>query len=420
MSKYRYRILALLFMATTINYMDRSIIGILAPTLQHKVFNWTDADYSYIIACFQLAYGLGLLTMGAIIDKIGVRMGYTLSISIWAVSGMLHAAVRPVFGLIGFSLARFGLGFGESGNFPACIKTVAEWFPKKERALATGIFNAGSNIGAIIVPLVIPLFVSNSGDNWQFAFLFTSVFSLIWIVLWLKTYKKPELHPKISKEELAYIYSDKDVEPVEKLPWKKVIHLKQTWAFALAKITDATWWFYLFWGGKYLSETFKLDIKHLGLPLILIYVVADFGSVGGGWFSGFLIKRNWSINKARKTTLLICALMIFPVVFITQTHDKWVAIFLIAIAAAGHQAWSANLFTIVSDVFPKNAVASVVGIGGCVGAFASLSATLILGKLLTSLGHSGYFFAFLGAGLSYLLALLIIQLLIKQIKPLIN
>jgi ACS family hexuronate transporter-like MFS transporter len=421
MGSYRWRILAMLFAATTINYMDRSIIGVLAPTLQHKVFGWTDADYGYISASFQLAYGLGMLGMGALIDRIGTKKGYTLSIGVWSIFGMLHAAVQPAFSFVGFIFARFGLGFGESGNFPACIKTVAEWFPKKERAFATGIFNAGTNVGAILAPLTIPLIVMDSGQNWQFAFLTTGVFSAIWVIVWLKTYHKPEEHPKLSAAELAYIRSDQTEESqpsVAQVSWASVLPLPQTWAFAIAKLTDAVWWFYLFWGGKYIAETFGLNIKGLGLPLIIIYLVADFGSIFGGWISGFFIGKGWSVNKARKLTLLMCALIILPVMFVTMTDNKWVAVALIALGAGGHQAWSANVFTLVSDVFPKKATASVVGIGGAMGAFAGLVAHITLGELLTSSGTGTYFFAFLIAGLLYLTVLGIAHLLMPRMTPL--
>ncbi|MBV6426677.1 MAG: Hexuronate transporter [Haliscomenobacter sp.] len=417
--RYRWRILAMLFAATTINYMDRSVIGVLAPTLQHKVFGWTDADYGYISASFQLAYGIGMLAMGALIDKIGTRWGYTLSIAIWSVFGMLHATIRPAFSFVGFALARFGLGFGESGNFPSCIKTVAEWFPKKERAFATGIFNAGSNVGAIMAPLIIPLIVSDTGHNWQYAFLTTGVFSAIWVVGWLSIYRKPEEHPKLSASELAYIKSDSNgEETTTKVPWGKVLPLPQTWAFAIAKLTDAVWWFYLFWGGKYIAETFGLNIRGLGLPLIIIYVVADVGSIAGGWLSGFFMSRGWSVNKARKITLLICALIILPVMFVTLTDNKWLAVALIALGAGGHQAWSANVFTLVSDVFPKKATATVVGIGGAMGAFAGLAAHITLGELLTASGPGAYFFAFLIAGLMYLTVLGVAHLLMPKMTPL--
>jgi MFS transporter, ACS family, hexuronate transporter len=505
---YRWRICALLFLATTINYMDRSILGVLGPTLQYKVFHWTDKDYAAINIAFKAAYAIGLLTMGSVVDRLGTRIGYTLSIAIWSVFGMLHAAVRPAFSLIGFCAARFGLGFGESGNFPSAIKTVAEWFPKKERALATGIFNAGSNVGAILAPLVIPLIVLPDGTNWQYAFLTTGVFSALWVLLWWKTYRRPEVHPKLSKEELAYINSDSVAETsTGRVPWAGVLPLRETWAFCVSKIPDAVWWFYLFWGGKFLYDQFGLNIKSLALPLITIYVLADGGSIAGGWLSSFFIKKGWPVNRARKTTLLLCALSILPVVLVTQigtrfnvddrffdrlakaritseqgvtvdgrpsqekvqqpvpaevqtalrtlsgksyasakefskaaagviTADQakatesilvdcarsdnlyWIAVLLISLAAGGHQAWSANVFTLVSDVFPKKATASVTGIGGMVGALSGLLADLSLGKVLSTSGPAGYFFAFLIAGSLYLVCLGVIHLLMPKMTPL--
>jgi MFS transporter, ACS family, aldohexuronate transporter len=506
--RYRWTICALLFAATTINYMDRSVLGVLGPTLQYKVFNWSDPDYATINISFKFAYAIGMLVMGWIIDRLGTKIGYTLSIGIWSVFGMLHAAVRPAFSLIGFSLARFGLGFGESGNFPAAIKTVGEWFPKKERALATGIFNAGSNVGAILAPTIIPMIVLPDGTNWQFAFLTTGVFSALWVVVWLKLYHRPEVDPRLSKEELAYINSDSVAESATgKVPWLKVLPLRETWAFAAVKITDAVWWFYLFWGGKFLYDQFGLSIKGLALPLITIYVLADGGSIAGGWMSSFFIKRGWPVNRARKTTLFICALFILPVMFATQlgtrfnvndrffgrlqsatfTTDQivtvdgrakrakikepvpaevqtalhalsgksytsakeflkavsntitkeqtqrvesalissarsdnlyWIAVLLIALAASGHQAWSANVFTLVSDVFPKKATASVTGIGGMVGAVAGMLADYSLGQVLSTSGPSGYFFAFLIAGSCYLILLGVAHLLMPKMTPL--
>ncbi len=504
---YRWRILALLFFATTINYMDRSIIGVLAPTLQYKVFHWTDNDFAAINNSFMLAYAIGLLVMGGIIDRFGTRIGYTISISIWSVFGMLHAAVRPAFGRIGFILARFGLGLGEAGNFPSAIKTVAEWFPKKERALATGIFNAGSNIGAIMAPLIIPVIVMADGKNWQFAFLTTGAFSAIWVVMWLIMYRKPEMHASLSKSELEYITNDSAKETSEKLPWRRLFPVKETWAFAAAKITDVAWWFYLLWGGKFLYDQFGLNIKELALPLVIIYLVADIGSITGGWLSSYFLKIGWTVNKARKMTLLICAVCILPVMFVTiiptsfvidqrlynklsittykekveiKTDGKtkyqkveklfpteaiavlhsldghvyhsakelvqdlksvfneekisrletpilqksrsnryyWIAVLLIAVAAGSHQAWSANAFTLVSDVFPKKATASVTGIGGMVGTTVSMIGYFSLGKVLTSSGPSGYFFAFLLAGLIYITSLGIIHLIMPTMRPL--
>jgi len=496
--RYRYRILALLFFATTINYMDRSVLGVLAPTLQYRVFHWSDRDYAAVNIAFKSAYAIGLVSMGALIDRIGTRAGYTLSIAVWSLFGMLHALVRPAFSLVGFCVARFGLGLGESGNFPAAIKTTAEWFPRQERAFATGVFNAGANIGAIMAPLVIPLFVLPDGTHWQFAFLTTGILSMVWIVFWLRTYRPPGSHAGVTQAELEYIHSDSPPATGARIPWRKVLPLRETWAFALAKITDAAWWFYLFWGGKYLYDRFGLDIKGLALPLIIIYAVSDAGSIGGGWLSSSLIKRGWTVNRARKTTLLACALLVMPVVLVTRirTHFEtdeafftrmgevrvaaehgggeleavpaqvqsamraiggrsfasakefsaaaasvlppaaaawyesalvksarsdayyWIAVVLIAFAAAGHQGWSANLYTLVSDVFPKAATASVIGFGGMFGAVAGLVADWSLGQVLSTSGPAGYMFAFLLAGSAYLFFLGVIQILMPSMTPL--
>ncbi len=497
--RYRWRILSLLFFATTINYMDRSVLGVLAPTLQYKVFHWSDSDYAAINIAFKAAYAIGLVSMGAVIDRVGTRVGYALSIATWSVFGMLHALVRPAFSLIGFGIARFGLGLGESGNFPAAIKTTAEWFPRSERAFATGIFNAGANVGAIMAPIIVPLVVLPDGTHWQYAFLSTGGLSLIWIVLWLRVYQPPDRQPALSRAEYDYIHGDSPPATGARIPWHKVLPLRETWAFSLAKITDAVWWFYLFWGGKYLYDRYGLDIKGLALPLIIIFVVSDAGSIGGGWLSSALIKRGWSVNRGRKTALLVSALLVLPVVFVTLVPTRfnadpaffarldaarvagapgtrlpalpvpadarsalgtlsgrsfgsakeflgavgqvlpqesersleatlvesarsdryyWIAVVLIALAAAGHQAWSANLYTLVSDVFPKSATASVIGFGGMFGAVAGLMADWSLGHVLSSSGPRGYLVAFLMAGSAYLFFLGVIQLLMPNMTPL--
>ncbi|MFH4963369.1 MFS transporter [Gaetbulibacter sp. M235] len=425
MGTYRYRILALLAFATTINYFDRSLMGIMSPELI-EWFDWTKQDYSFIIGSFQLAYMFGLLIMGGLIDKLGTKKGYVLSIGIWSLFGMLHAAVGKGFSFIGFIGARFGLGVGEAGNFPAAIKTTAEWFPKKDRAFATGIFNAATSLGAIAAPFVIGGIVywtggeRGSGDLklWQIPFLITGLLSAIWVFLWLRTYKKPEAHPKVSKEELAYILSDSEVESEDRLPWKSVLNKRQTWAFSLAKVTDAVWWFYLFWGAIFLAENHGVKIKEMGMPFLVIYLLADSGSILGGWLSGAFMKRGWSINKSRKLTLLICAIIILPVCFVAFTESKWVAVCLIGLGAAGHQAWSANIFTLVSDIFPKKATASVVGIGGMVGGFAGFVSSLALGSVLDTTQKAGFFWAFLIAGSSYLIILGLVHLLMPKMIPL--
>ena len=414
---YRYRILALVFMATTINYFDRSIVGVMAPTLQ-RLFDWSNKDYAAIMVSFKIAYGIGLLFMGGIIDKFGTKIGYTISIAIWSIFGMLHAAIRPAFSLIGFIVARFGLGIGESGNFPAAIKTVAEWFPKKDRAFATGIFDASTSVGAILAPFIVGAVVSIEGNNWQIPFLFTGVLSALWVYLWIRTYKKPEDHPKLSKEELAYINSDSEVESIEKIPWLKLLPKRETWAFALTTLTDGVWWFYLFWGAKFLGEQFGVDIKNIGVPFLIIFVMADAGSLFGGYVSGALIKKGWSINKARKITMLVCAIIILPVSFVPVIASKWLAVFLIGLAAAGHQSWSINGYTLVSDVFPKKATASVIGIGKMIGVAVAILADIALGAVLDTANNSGYFWAFIIAGLSYLVIIGFVHLLMPKMTPL--
>ena len=417
--KYRWRILALLFAATVINYLDRSIIAFLGPTLQNHVFFWTDQDYANIQISFKIAYSLGLITMGALIDKYGSRIGYTISIVIWSTFGMAHSLVTTSMGWIGFALARFGLGLGESGNFPAAIKTVGEWFPKGERAFATGLFNAGSNVGAICAPLLISLVVSNDGTNWQFAFLLTGGFSMVWVILWLRTYKRPENHATVSAEELAYITHGADLAADDKkISWSQILKVKQTWAFAIAKTTDAVWLFYLFWGGFFLNRTFGLELQGLALPIIVIYALADVGSVAGGWLSSFLIKKGHPVHKARKTTMFLCTLIILPVTFAPQVENSWHAVILIGLAAAGHQAWSSNLLTLVPDVFPRKATASVVGIGGMVGYASGALSDFFLGKALTESGAAGYVYAFGIAATLYFVALVAIHFLMGKMEPL--
>jgi len=414
---YRYRILALVFMATTINYFDRSIVGVMAPTLQ-KLFDWSNKDYASIMVSFKIAYGIGLLFMGSIIDQLGTKIGYTISIAIWSIFGMLHAAIKPAFSLPGFIVARFGLGIGESGNFPAAIKTVAEWFPKKDRAFATGIFDASTSVGAILAPFIVGAIVTVEGENWQIPFLFTGVLSAIWVVLWWRTYKKPELHSKLSKTELAYINSDSEVETTERIPWLKLFPKRETWAFALTTITDGVWWFYLFWGAKFLFEQFGVDINNIGLPFLVIFIMADAGSLLGGLASGALIKKGWSINKARKMTLLVNAIIILPVAMVPVIASKWIAVFLIGLGAAGHQSWSINSYTLVPDVFPKKATASVIGIGKMVGVAVAIVADITLGAVLDTADNSGYLWAFIIAGFSYILILGFVHLLMPKMTPL--
>ena len=406
---YRWLICALIFFATTINYVDRAVLGVLAPTLRTEI-GWTDQEYGYISAAFTLAYAIGFLFAGWFIDKVGTRLGYALYLTIWSLAAAAHALVRTTFG---FGVARFALGIGESGNFPAAIKTVAEWFPKKERALATGIFNAGSNVGAIVAPLVVPWIALNWG--WQEAFIFTGLAGLIWIAFWLPVYHRPAEHPKLSKEELAHIESD-PADPPAKISWFKLLTFKQTWAFSIGKfLTDAIWWFYLFWFPLFMNDRFGVDLKTIGLPMIVVYVLADFGSVGGGWLSSALMKRNWTVNAARKTAMLVCAILILPVAIAPHVTGQWVAVILIGIAAAAHQGFSANIFTTSSDMFPRKAVGSVVGIGGFAGAIGGFFMNLGAGWLKQNTGSYEIMFAI--AGVVYLIALLIMHLLVPKLEP---
>jgi ACS family hexuronate transporter-like MFS transporter len=406
---YRWLICALIFFATTINYVDRAVLGVLAPTLRTEI-GWTDQEYGYISAAFTLAYAIGFLFAGWFIDRVGTRIGYALYLTIWSFAAAAHALVRTAFG---FGLARFALGIGESGNFPAAIKTVAEWFPQKERALATGIFNAGSNVGAIIAPLVVPWIALTWG--WQEAFIFTGLAGLIWIAFWFPLYRRPSEHPKLSKRELEHIESDPPDTPV-KIPWVKLLPLKQTWAFSIGKfLTDAIWWFYLFWFPLFMNDRFGIDLRTIGPPMIIVYLLADVGSVAGGWFSSSLIKRNWTVNAARKTAMLICALLILPVAIAPHVQGPWVAVILIGVAAAAHQGFSANIFTTTSDMFPRKAVASVVGIGGFAGAMGGFFMNLGAGWLKQNTGSYEIMFAI--AAVVYSIALLIMHLLVPKLEP---
>ncbi len=407
--RYRWRICALLLFATTINYIDRQVLGILAPDLQ-KAIGWNEQQYSAIVAAFQIAYAIGLVTAGAVIDKLGTRVGYALAICVWSIAAMSHSLAATV---VGFAIARFTLGLGEAGNFPAAIKTVAEWFPRRERAFATGIFNAGSNVGVIVAAAVVPIIAVTWG--WRAAFLFTGLLSATWLVAWLTIYRVPEQHPRLSKGELEYIRSDRE-EATTKTPWRHLLGHRQTWAFVLAKfMTDPIWWFFLFWLPKFLNSEYQLTITGLGLPLIVIYLLADVGSIGGGWLAGRFIKLGWSTNRARKSAMLICALCVVPIVFASQAGNLWVAVLLIGLATAGHQGWSANLFTLTSDMFPRQAVASVVGIGGLGGAVGGAMIAAFVGFLLETTGS--YVPVFMLAGSAYLLALLVVHLLAPRLEP---
>ena len=406
--RYRWRICALLFAATTLNYIDRQILGVLAPDLSQR-FGWSEIDYSNIVTSFQAAYAIGLVSAGALIDRLGTRIGYALAICVWSVAAMSHALAG---GVLGFAAARFLLGLGEAGNFPAAIKTVAEWFPRRERAFATGIFNSGSNVGAILAPLAVPVVAVTWG--WQAAFLFTGVLSAIWLVTWLALYRPPAQHPKLEPPELAHIRSDPE-EPAVRLPWSQLLRHRQAWAFVVAKfLTDPIWWFFLFWLPKFLNSEYGLTLTGLGPPLIAIYLLADVGSIGGGWIAGRFIKRGWSVNRARKTAMLICALSVVPIVFASTATNLWVAVALIGLATAGHQGWSANVFTLTSDMFPRYAVASVVGLGGLAGAVGGMLISTFTGFLLDATGS--YVPVFIMAGSAYLIALAVVHFLVPRLE----
>lgn len=408
---YRWVICALLFFATTINYIDRQVIGILAKDLQH-IIGWSEIEYGNITAAFNVAYAVGLLVGGRLMDRFGTKLGYAIALTMWSFVGMATALARSVFH---FGVARAALGLSESGNFPAAIKTVAEWFPKKERALATGIFNAGTNVGAIIAPLTVPWIARTYG--WQWAFILTGLFGFVWLALWLPIYRKPEVHPRLSAAELAYIQSD-PADPPARMSWIRLIPHRQTSAFAIGKyLTDPIWWFYLFWIPNFLRDKHGLDLSTVGPPLIAIYLIADVGSIGGGWLSTTLIKRGWTINRARKTAMLICALAVTPIVFVPLVANLWGVVALIGLAAAAHQGWSANIFTTASDMFPRRAVGSVIGLGGMAGAMGGATMAVATGYILDRTGGN-YMIIFFIAGSVYLAALGIMHLLVPNLQPL--
>jgi len=406
MTNIRWRICALLFFANTINYMDRQVLGVLKPLLQVKI-GWSELQYGYIVEAFQAAYALGLLMMGSIIDTIGVRLGYALAIGIWSLAAMSHALARTP---LSFGISRFFLGLGESGNFPAAIKTVAEWFPKKERAFATGIFNCGTNVGATLVPLVVPWIAVTIG--WQWAFLFTGGFSLTWLIVWWMTYKSPELDTKVGAVELAHIRSD-PAEPSKRVPWIKLMAYRQTWALVIGKgLTDPVWWFLLFWLPSYFTSAFGMKLTGLALPLVVIYNAAAVGSIGGGWLPAQGVKLGLSVKVARRLAMLLCAVTVMPIMLIGTIHSLWLAIAIISVAVAAHQGWSANIFTLASDMFPRSAVGSATGFAGFGGAIGGIAAASIVSHALDR--YHSYSGLFIGAGLAYITALLIIQLLVPK------
>ncbi len=406
---FRWVICGLLLLGTTKNYMDRQVLGVLKTTLQHD-FTWNEIDYSKLVAAFQFAYAAGMLLVGGLIDRLGTRLGYALAMIFWSLASMGTALANS---LSGFRMSRYALGFGEAAVFPASIKAVAEWFPKKERALATGIFNAGTNVGAIITPLIVPWIVLRWG--WRGAFVGIGAIGFVWLAIWLLIYRKPEDHRSVSKAELEYIRSDPQ-EPLRKTKWIRLFPLRQTWAFAMGKfLTDPVWWFYLFWVPGFLQVKHGLALTGIGIPIMVIYLISDVGSVAGGWLSSSLIKRGRSVNAARKIAMLICALGVLPVVFAYRVESTWSAVLLIGLAAACHQGFSANLYTITSDMFPARAVGSVTGIGGMAGAIGGWLMAGVVGHVLQWTGS--YMIPFVIAGSAYLVALAMIHLLSPRLEP---
>jgi MFS transporter, ACS family, hexuronate transporter len=422
--RYRWVILALVFFATTINYLDRQVISLLKDDYLEPLFGWSESDYANVIIVFQLSYAIGMLGVGWIIDKIGTKLGYALSLLIWSLAAVGHAFAGSTFG---FMVARGVLGISEAGNFPAAIKTVAEWFPKKERALATGLFNSGANVGAIVAPLTVPLIAIWWG--WQWAFIITGAVGLIWLIFWFSMYEIPSKHRRLSKKEYEYIHSDKDEivdeqKKKEKISWFKLLTFRQTWAFIIGKLlTDPIWWFYLFWLPSFLNKQYGMTKTDLALPIAVVYTMTTFGSIFGGWLSGNLIKKGWEVYKARRTAMLLFALCVLPVVTAQALgqYSHWFAILIVGLAASAHQAWSANIFTTTSDMFPKKAVASVTGLGGMAGGIGGILIARLAGALLDHYKalnsiETGYYIMFIVCGSAYLIAWIIFNTLAPKMK----
>ena len=420
---YRWLIVVLLFTATTINYLDRQIIGLLKPILE-KEFTWSETDYARIIMAFTAAYAVGLLALGWLIDKIGTKKGYSITIVFWSVAGMLHALARSAFG---FGLARVGLGLGEGGNYPAAVKTVAEWFPNKERALATGLFNAGTSVGVVVALILVPWILTTYG--WQEVFWITGALGFVWLIFWLLFYDIPARQKRLTTEEYNYIISGQEKEEQysnekAKVNWLRLFSFPQTWAYITGKgLIDPIYWFFLFWLPSYFASTFNLDLKKPSLELMLIYTATTVGSISGGWFSSLLIKRGWAVIKARKAVILVIAFLELSVILIQFATNVWVAVGLISFAVALHQAWATNVFTLPSDMFPKQAVSSIVGIGGMAGAVGGILFPMLIGSLLDTYKAAGnlaggYNIIFTICGFTYLVAWGIIHLLTRQTKML--
>ena len=408
--KYRWVVVWLLFAAMVINYVDRQALGVLKPTLMAE-FGWTETNFADIIFWFQFAYAISYLLWGRLVDKIGARWGFGIAFVIWQIAFIAHAGIRSLNTAI---IARIALGIGEGGGFPAGIKAVTEWFPKKERAFAVGIFNAGTNIGAIVTPLIIPLIASvwlgtAEEPNWRMALIIVGALGFIWVPVWFLVYRRPEEHKKVTPAELNWIAQDAP-DPTHKIGWLKLLTVKETWAYALGKfLIDPIWWFFLFWLPGFLGAQYDLNLLTFGPPLIAIYLLSDVGSVGGGWLSGQFLKRGMSLGNARKLTMLICALAVTPVAFAGNIDNLWLAVLVIGIATAAHQGFSANLYAMPGDVFPRSAVGSVVGIGGMIGGFGGMAMAKYAGYVLDQIGS--YTPIFVVAASAYLLALLVIHIL---------
>jgi ACS family hexuronate transporter-like MFS transporter len=407
--RFRWVICALLFFGVTKNYMDRQVLGLLKTTLQSDL-RWDENDYANLVAAFQIAYAVGMVVVGRLIDRFGTRLGYAFAMAFWSLASMAHALAGN---LAGFMAARAALGFGEAGVFPASIKAVSEWFPKKERSFATGIFNAGTNVGAFTAPFLVAWIVSHW--SWQWAFILTGGIGFIWLAFWMAIYKKPADHPRVSRAELEYIQSDPP-ERTEKIHWLRLLPHRQTWAFVMAKaMTDPIWWFYLFWIPDFLQKTHGLKLGAVSVPIMVIYVIGDVGSVAGGWLPTQFLGRGFSLNAARKLSMLACALCVLPVIWVPSVASLWTAVLLIGMAAAAHQGFSANCFTLTSDMFPSRAVGSVTGLGGMAGAVGGMFIAKIVGHILQDT-HS-YRIPFLICGCAYLSALLVVQILSPRLEP---
>jgi MFS transporter, ACS family, hexuronate transporter len=441
---YRWVVCALLFFATTINYVDRQVFGILGPTLTDE-FGWSESDFSFIVNAFTLAYAIGYSAMGRVMDRIGERRGFILAVLMWSLAAMAHDLVYPLvysglpwlnaamagtflggltpalLSVAGFSAARFALGLAEGGNFPGAIKTVGLWHPKSERALSTGIFNAGSNVGILIASFLVPLIITKLQWGWPAAFYATGALGLVWLAFWYTMYDSPERHPRVSAAELAHIRSD-PIDTPQKLPWLNLLRYRQTWAYTIGMfLTGPVWWFYLYWTPKFLKNNHGIDLDRVFWPLLVIYLIADIGSIGGGGLSSWLIRRGYTVNRARKTVFFTCAICVVPVASVAWATNMWVAVLLIGVAAASHAGFSANLYTIVSDTVPRKAVSSVVGIGGTASCAGMVAFSYLIGKILDFTERvyhrKEYVIPFVMAASAYLIAATVIHLLLPRLEP---